>query len=331
MSKVEPITTVATTDLPDHTFLARFKKWPIEEVTKALALFAALCYVAGFAITTIYTASLGLPDLNPLRPKIAYVGFIFFLLAAPPIFVSFQFMRVYVKPDTPRWTFVTFLLSQLLASLVFSGVTQFLFVFQTAPPDKSTHHWWYWPVQLLGAFAVGVGIWFADGGRAAKIHRKAWLYLIAAVALTFNFRLALTSQVFSYPTLSFWFAATGIVGGILSYWLLHPEQRRKVTWETILIYVLYLFTLYPIHLYPHIKPAFAGGSLRPVRVLFTRDSSHFACMQLQAQMIEETDAGFYLRLDDQRTLFVPRSSVEALSYSQAPISTTFAKPCIPKP
>jgi hypothetical protein len=311
--------------------LAKFQDWPVETLTKSLALAAVLCYAAGFAITTIYSASLGLPDPSPLRPRLAYVGFIFFLLTVAPIITSAQFMRAYIRPEVPRWTLATWLIGQVIGSSIFATATRFMFNLTEEAPDNGPHHWWYWPIQISSLIAFGAAMWFANGDRAAKVKRKAWLFLLAIFALGFTFYSVVASHTFGFTKLAFWFAATSIIGGILSHALFNPDQRRKITWETTGIYVLYLLSFYPVYIYPHIKPAFAGGSLRPVRVLFTRDSSHFACTQLQTEMLDENDAGFYLRLDDQRTLFVPRTSVEALSYSQAPIPATVAKPCVPKP
>src|SRR2546430_1883682 len=116
--------------------IAKFRDWPIETLTKSLALTAVLCYAAGFAITTIYSANLGLPDPNPLRPRLAYVGFIFFLLTVAPIIASAQFMRAYIKPEVPRWTLATWLLSQMFASTLFATATRFMFNLKEDTADK---------------------------------------------------------------------------------------------------------------------------------------------------------------------------------------------------
>jgi hypothetical protein len=61
---------------------------------------------------------------------------------------------------------------------------------------------------------------------------------------------------------------------------------------------------------PHLKASWGGGTPVSVTVYFTKDSAISPNKAISAQLIEESDEGFYIvGPKESRAIFVPRSSV----------------------
>jgi hypothetical protein len=299
-----------------------------ETVTKALTALAVICYALGYAIVTIYNAAHGLPDPNPLRPKLAYSGFIFLLLTVIPSAATFPIVRDLFRAETRKLFIVTWLLSYSILSLMMASAAWFLFDF-TYKPDVMPHNKLALATLLMVLFSTTwLTIYFQNWERAVKLKQPLWLILLLLVNMSLMFYTGWPGAEFNAAQVRLWFFVSGVLGGYLGNAMWHPEHRRKLDLPITAFYVFFLLSIYPVLIYPHIKSAFGGGSLRPIRVYFSATPSSFTCEQVNADLIEQADDGFYVQLSDQRTLFLPRTSIDAVSFLQKPLPPELSASCV---
>jgi hypothetical protein len=68
--------------------------------------------------------------------------------------------------------------------------------------------------------------------------------------------------------------------------------------------------------YPHLTASWGGGTPVSVTIYFTKDSAISPNKAVSAQLIEESDEGFYLvGPKETRAIFVPRSAVALVYFS----------------
>ncbi len=77
-----------------------------------------------------------------------------------------------------------------------------------------------------------------------------------------------------------------------------------------------LLLLFSREVYPHLKASWGGGTPVDVTVYFTKDSLLSPDKGVQAELIEESDEGFYIvGLKESKAIFVPRNSVALVYFS----------------
>jgi len=71
--------------------------------------------------------------------------------------------------------------------------------------------------------------------------------------------------------------------------------------------------------YPYLKASWAGGTLVNVTFYLSKDSPLNPSKPVQAQLIEESDEGFYIvGPKESKAIFIPRSSVAMIYFSDKP-------------
>jgi hypothetical protein len=295
--------------------------------SKSLAAAAVVMYAIGFAIVAVFNGSHGVPDPNPLRPKLAYVGFVFLLLTVLPVATTLPIIRVLFSKETPKRYFATFLLSYCWASLFIALAGKFLFQF-TAAPASNLHGWREWALLVVTIGISSLSYFYQAGDRAQKVKRTIFLYALAFAYIAVLLYQDIPRQdEFTFNQLRLWLLVSGVAGGFMSAIVLHPEHRRKLDWPVTVLYFVYAISIYPVFVFPHIKAAFGGGQLADVTIFISKTSSTFACTQLKAQLIDERDEGFYVQTADKRTMLIPRGSVDGIIYSLAPLPTEIPAKC----
>ncbi len=77
--------------------------------------------------------------------------------------------------------------------------------------------------------------------------------------------------------------------------------------------VLLVFAQY---YYPHLKASWGGGAPVSVTIYFTKDSPITPNKAVSAQLVEESDEGFYIvGPKETRAIYVPRSVVALVYFS----------------
>jgi hypothetical protein len=272
---------------------------------------------------------MGLPEPNPLRARLAYVGFVFLTLTVLPVATTYPYLRRLFQSETRKIFYATWLFSWTWASFFLAFAAGFLFDFTPGPPVP--HLKWYGWLFNIGAFAISwLSYQYQDGTRAQKV-KKAYLLYILALANTglLLYNTLPTSNEFTVSQLRLWIFLSGGVGGLVVTLVLHPGHRKRLDWPLISLYILYALSIYPVYVYPHIKSAFAGGAMKDVTVYFSSATSTFGCVQLTAKLLDESDQGFYLRLKDGAVLLAPRNDVDAITYGGTTLPREYAANCVP--
>ena len=72
-------------------------------------------------------------------------------------------------------------------------------------------------------------------------------------------------------------------------------------------------------------------NLIPVVIYCSNDSRVLPGQELTAELLEESDSGLYVvQQDRKQALFVPRTAVSAIYFSQKPLDSKLLKPAPPK-
>jgi hypothetical protein len=98
--------------------------------------------------------------------------------------------------------------------------------------------------------------------------------------------------------------------------------KRGGLWPSDLIFPMVIaLSLFPSYLYPRIKYSWGGGQPTSVVVYFAQDSRLFPGQQIEGQLLDESDGGFYvLPVGQDRALYISRNTVSALYFSQSPMN-----------
>ena len=96
--------------------------------------------------------------------------------------------------------------------------------------------------------------------------------------------------------------------------LKNPSLGRS--WENSVLLLLGALLVFALFYYPHIKASWGGGTPVSVTVYFTKESPISPNKAVSAQLIEESDAGFYIvGPNDTKAIYVPRSAVALVYFS----------------
>jgi phosphoglycerol transferase MdoB-like AlkP superfamily enzyme len=177
-----------------------------------------------------------------------------------------------------------------------------------------------------------VRFWLVSGGLfaivfaliVASYKRKApaWVATISSVLLTVFY---VSDPVWRYfhkgglgiGSLALWFFA-GTLVAILEF---KGERFREYPtayerWSTPLFALFGLLLAFATTVYPQLKASWGGGTPANVTVYFTRGSLLSPNKAVQAQLVEESDEGFYIvGPKESKAIFVTRKDVALVYFS----------------
>ena len=314
----------------------------LELVSKAIAGLAIAVYASGFLITSLYHASYGFIESDPLRPRILFAGAWFALFISAPIMLTWPF----AKPD--YWTSEKTMWEKLhdfifdyyttVSSIAFSALTH-VFVFdQTSPmPSNDKPYSGLGIALIVVCFIVGLVVLFIVvaliNGLILKHVPKLWrsrlwfMYLVgtASFVLFPAYRNLNEKHYFSTASLVLWFALVGIAFVGVS-----RLTRNKLSINFIAIYALVVFpavTSFATIYYPHIKNSWGGGEPIAAIITLTKASPVLPFQDVPVSIIDESSLGFYVvAKGDQKATFIPRTSVGFIHFSSDPSKHFSAKP-----
>ena len=154
-------------------------------------------------------------------------------------------------------------------------------------------------------------------------HGPRWLATVLSVLITLYFVSYpvrnLINHRFDASSVALWFFGT-----LLAVKLELEIRSGRNLWEDgewskplILLSTLLLF--FSGEMYPHLKASWGGGTPENVTVYFSKGSLLNPNKAVQAQLIEESDEGFYIvGPKESKAIFVPRASVAMIYFSDKP-------------
>ena len=274
-------------------------------VAQSLALVGLAVVGCGFLSLTIYHASLGIPQIGFLRPKIFSTGLLLLALAAAGLWPA-----VYFATHKPRRADVTLkdkFISNLLTVEVFVVaivVASCLYLRLLLDSPWPQMHWLLFavllPVMLSAVPALTWPLW----------------------ACLLRFVLIVTSIVIGLVQLH------DPVLTVLIWWLLgcgysvyvgrqYLSGFDKFNYIFSLLIVIGIIGSFGRLIYPHITPTVCGGAPMPATITFA-DKTLVGNGQVKVWMIDETDAGFYFlqAKDAKKAVYVPRTGVSLIAYGE---------------
>jgi hypothetical protein len=131
---------------------------------------------------------------------------------------------------------------------------------------------------------------------------------------------------FSTQYLGWWFFAVGIFALLHEDAVRYEKNRREKDWVMSAMVALFGLYVFPLVIYPHIKASWGGGSPVPVVIYLSNDSRILPGQQLSAELLEESDGGLYVaQTGEQQALFIPRTQVSAVYFSDKPLDEKLLK------
>jgi hypothetical protein len=283
----------------------------LESASKGAALLALTCYAFGFIVVSVNDASFGFSELSPFKPRILSAGLLFSVLTAVPIMSAQWIFRTATATD--YLTKVAWVLSRcwlhLVASLILVAALKPIFV--DVPGDTGRVPFWGWWLLTLAVLAI-----LALTGFAVVSYEKfpglVSLFFAALLGLI-GWWLFYDSSVHPSSVTCLWFFAVGLTPVVLRR--IAKQQGLSIPMD-VAYPVMLAISFFPTHIYPRIKHSWGGGEPATVVAYFSQDARLFPGQQIRGKLLDESDQGFYLLLDDQtRALYVPRGAVAALFFS----------------
>jgi hypothetical protein len=299
----------------------------LEVLSKGTAILAASTYVVGFLVVSIHTASFGLSSINPFRPRILTAGGWFVLFLVLPILLAMGLFSHDGLELNPEQRFARGCVSTLLlyfSSMFFGFAFEFLFDVPPSPPWFPRHEW------ISGALLIAVITVMSVSIKQTSQHYIKYPMPVAGISLLLVVvMIVLGIAVDRHLPLQFlgwWFFGVGIFGVMHDNILRDEKKRKENNWVAFTMIVLLGFSVFPLFIYPHIKSGWGGGSPVPVVVYFSNDSRILPGQQLIADLLEESDGGLYVaQKGQQQALFIPRTEISAIYFSDKPLDEGLLK------
>lgn len=287
----------------------------VDIFSKGVAGGAVALYASGFLIISLYQSKYGFSEVNPLRPKILASGAWFILfLCIPAATVARARAKTAMKgADLARWLFPYY-----VGCMSAGFFASFLFNY-TLFPTGLAPKWWVWVIGAVGSLAVvaAVNLWDWFPRRIAALLSV----LLTLVFAAENAKQLFIAQQFTMSAIGFWFFGVGVVTLIeINTLANNPDWTRTIftAFGALLVFAHYY--------YPHLKSSWGGGTPVAVTVYFAKDSPIKPNQNISLQLIDESDAGFYIvGPNDNRAIFVPRSAISMIYFSDRTLNSTLTK------
>jgi len=295
---------------PKREFLASAAPWA-ETLSKAIAGIVIALYACGFLIISLYHSRFGFVGTNPFRPRILAAGaWFFFLMAIPVLFAAG--LRTERWEEIAKWAFVFW-------TALYMTATQLGYFFEFSPYTPSIAHIkWSLPLSAVLFAAAMVSSYYL--AFIKKVPQ--WVAAVISVTVTLYWatgpvRRWVTDSRVDTTTLALLFFATALL--VKSE--IQPHLNRYLgdlgTWTMPLSLLFVLLLIFARGLYPHLKASWGGGTPADVTVYFTKESVLNPNKAVQAQLVEESDEGFYIvGPNESNAVFVPRSAVALIYFSK---------------
>jgi hypothetical protein len=296
---------------PKREFLTTAGPWA-ETLSKAVAGIVVALYASGFLIVSLYHSRFGFVGTNPFRPRVLAAGAWFFFFTAIPISFAVGLRKV-------SWFDVAKNAYSYWIGLFGVSLSLNYLLFQSSPDTSYFGHGkWTW-LLLLAILGAVIALDVLSKKKAPQ-----WIAAILSVSVVL-YQVALptkrllTDHYFDSSSLTLWFFAITLIVKLE----IEVRTGRRLAefgeWSKPLAVLFGLLLLFSREVYPHLKTSWGGGTPANITMYFTKDSLLTPNKATQAQLIEESDEGFYIvGPNESKAVFVPRSAVALIYFSDKP-------------
>jgi hypothetical protein len=310
----------------------------LDALSKATVVALFVIYVAGFLIVSIHNAEYGFGDVNPLKPKILAAGTLFVFLTYLPIVVAQRYFvhneelnaeQKYAKAIVSAFGYL-FRCNIYALSLV----TLYAFSVRKTPQQ---HHWnWSDWLRLAAISTLFLAMsHFQEHGSKSYQTKPKRIILFGCLLLAAFLAWALSESIPEssnnvVATAELWLFGIGlmavITGQITGKW----ENKTAYEWVAPVFLVIPTLAIFASAIYPQIKASWGGGSPTPVVVYFSPESRLLPSQHLEGDLLDESDSGIYVVMaGEKQAIFVPRSSISAVYFSDKPLGSEYLKEATP--
>jgi hypothetical protein len=172
-------------------------------------------------------------------------------------------------------------------------------------------------------WVVVTGVTFLVAGPIYKWWKKRTLSVVIVlltlvVLLPIHLVRAFTpGRGFTFDALILWVFAVAFAA-INDLYDFPNDVGWHTDWYTAVGFALILLTVFVSSMYPNIKASWGGGETLPVTLFLNANAPVMANQRWHVQLLEETDAGYYvLNKGERKAAFIPRSAVALVYFSDA--------------
>lgn len=287
----------------------------VETYSQIVTLSAVAIYAAGFIVLSAQHASLGLPQLNLLRPRILSAGVLLFLFAGIPAWESLKLgeARTFAStdptsPDKVRRGIELF--PALMLAVAFSAMLarQLLVGGYTTPGTHDGR-------AVLGflpfaAIVASVDVWLPPKYVRMIVLTIASVWLLLCIYWTRD-----ESLYFLFAWFSWCVWTTMRTYGPIT----NVQRLKTVNLIQTVLGGIGTFGIFALAIYPRIPSVFGGGEPIPATISFVLQNNQPPIgnvPQLKVWMLDETDAGFFFldSRDGKKAVYIPRNEVSAIHF-----------------
>jgi len=306
----------------------------LDALSKATVVALFAIYVAGFLIVSIHNAEYGFGDVNPLKPKILAAGTLFVFLTYLPIVVAQRYFvhNEALNAEQKYAKAIVSAVSYLIRCNMYavSLVTLYAFSIRKTPLQ---HHWnWSDWLRLAAILVLFTGMYnFQEHGSKSYQTKPKRIILFGCLLLAAFLGWALSESIpessNNFTAMAeLWLFGIGlmavITGQITGKW----EKKTAYEWIGLVFLVIPALGIFASAIYPQIKASWGGGSPTPVFVYFSPESRLLPGQHLEGDLLDESDSGIYVvKTGEKQAIFVPRSSISAMYFSDKPLGPEYVK------
>jgi hypothetical protein len=281
-------------------------------LAQLVTVVAVAVYALGFLVLSVQHASVGLPQLSLLRPRIVSAGVLLCISAAIPMLEAVRVLiRFLPWPATvEEWIKVA---PKLVSELFFVVAASSVLLRQVMVGSyfsPGTH--FVWSVVgfvVLAAWTVAIQV-----REMRPVIRRVGLLLAICF---FLFALYRTKDTTTWILFG-WFAWCSLVVVQAYGPLTDLRKLRYVNLVQTVVGVVATFSFFGVLVYPRIPAMVGGGEPLPATISFNADKKPPVGQSdsLRVWLLDETDDGYYFLQDknSKNAVFVPKSEVRAVFF-----------------
>jgi hypothetical protein len=293
----------------------------VDMLSKGIAGLAIALYASGFLIVSLDHSMYGFTETNPFRPKILAAGAWFFIFTAAPVVVV-----VAMEKDWFSWRqFPKYLYTYYIFCLSFATPAQWLFNLPTTAAAAAAPPGNWWRLGAAIAFVLAI-LFFINFTKTPPIVSVALSVLLVGFVIEGAIR-QIISHDFGFPVITLWFFGVGIAAAFeLQVRLKNLADSPSWKLAHTVMSILLMLLVFALYYYPHMKASWGGGSPINVVLYFNKDSAIKPNESVSVQLVDESDAGFYIVAQgESRAIFVPRNAVSLVYFSDKPSDSVLLK------
>jgi|SRR5208282_511157 hypothetical protein len=283
-----------------------------DSLSKSVATIAIVVYASGFLIVSLHHSRYGFVGTNPFRPRVLAAGAWFLFLSVIPIAAAIAYREWSWSKIAQNflWCYcVSIALSAPFAYLLFD------INYVTTPTPLLT-----WVVGIPAfIWLMGVIIMVVLRAVGSQQNRSSLLDVVTVAPVLIFVAYDVQEMMFGsfeQGAVRIWFFGVFVVTIALFKVFSKIKLAEGGQWSRPLATMFMALLLFARYYYPHMKASWGGGAPVSVTIYFTKDSAISPNKAVSAQLIEESDEGFYIvGPKETKAIYVPRSAVALVYFS----------------